>query len=122
MLVFTKTPMGRYQYPMCFREFSRSDLLKRHAYSGVSKDDSTNMTDSEESIDSSSSHDQPPFGKGEDIFESTMKMILNGLKKSDDDDDDDAEASRRKKNPYIKYGIYWYRMLWITCKIQSETR
>ena len=63
--------MGRYQCPKCYREFSRSDSLRRHTSSGVCKEDSTNMTDmtdSEESMDSSSSHDQPPFGKGEDVF------------------------------------------------------
>ena len=74
--------MGRYQCPKCYREFSRSDSLRRHASSGVCKEDSTNMTDSEERMDSSSSHEKPPFRKGGDIFGKYDEVILNRLKTS----------------------------------------
>ena len=52
--------MHGYQGPKYDREFSRSDSLGRHASGGVYKD----MTDNEESMDTSSPHDQSPFGKG----------------------------------------------------------
>ena len=104
MLVYTKTSLGIYQCPKCYREFSRSDSLRRHASSGDCKEDSTDMTDSEESMDSSSSHDQPPFGKGEDVF---GKYDEDDLEWTEEESDDVMlmlmmqmrTASRRKRNP-----------------------
>ena len=40
--------MGRYQCHQCYREFSRSDSLRRHKDSGVCKEAQTNMSDSDE--------------------------------------------------------------------------
>ena len=112
MLVYTKTSMGRYQCPKCYREFSRSDSLRRHTSSGVCKEDSTNMTDSEESMDSSSSHDQPPFVKGEDVFGKYDEDDLEWTEEeSDDDDDGDAdEDSLQKKRKSLKIKI-WDRLV-----------
>ena len=64
------------------------------------------MTDSEESMDSSSSHDQPPFVKGEDIFgkydEDDSEWTEEESDDDDDDDDDADEDSLQKKNKSFK--------------------
>ena len=56
--------MGRYQCLQFYREFSRSDSLRRHKDSGVCKEAQTNMSNSdEESVVSARS-----YGHGRDIF------------------------------------------------------
>lgn len=64
--------MGRYQCQACFREFARSDSLRRHKSSGVCKGTAT-MSDSEQSNISESSDIQTENKhmqgmKGHDIF------------------------------------------------------
>ena len=57
--------MGRYQCHQCYREFPRSDSLRRHKDSGVCKEAQTNMSDSdEESVASARSS----YAHGRDIF------------------------------------------------------
>ena len=112
MLVYTKTLIGRYQCPKCYREFSPSDSLKRHASSGVCKEDSPSMTDNEESMNSSSSHDQPPFGKGEDVFGKYDENDREWTEEeSDYDDDNDADENNfQKKKKSLKIKI-WDRLV-----------
>ena len=69
------------------------------------------MTDSEESMDSSSSHDKPPFSKGEDIFgkydEDDLEWTEEEYDDEADDDGDDAdEDSLQKKKKSLKIKIW----------------
>ena len=57
--------MGRYQCHQCYREFSRSDSLRRHNDSGVCKEAQTNMSDSDEESVVSVIRS---YGHGRDIF------------------------------------------------------
>ena len=57
--------MGRYQCHQCYREFSRSDSLRRHQYSGVCKEAQTNMSDSDEESVASAGRS---YAHGRDIF------------------------------------------------------
>ena len=57
--------MGRYQCNQCFREFSRSDSLRRHKDSGVCKEAQTNMSDSDEESVASA---RRSYAHGRDIF------------------------------------------------------
>ena len=57
--------MGRYQCHQCYREFSRSDSLRRHKDSGVCKEAQTNMSDSDEESVASA---RRSYTHGRDIF------------------------------------------------------
>ena len=57
--------MGRYQCRQCYREFSRSDSLRRHKDSGVCKEAQTNMSDSDEESVASARRSN---AHGRDIF------------------------------------------------------
>ena len=57
--------MGRYQCHQCYREFSRSDSLRRHKDSGVCKEAQTNMSDSDEESVASA---RRSYAHGRDIF------------------------------------------------------
>ena len=57
--------MGRYQCHQCYREFSRSDSLRRHKDSGVCKEAQTNMSDSDEESVASARRSN---AHGRDIF------------------------------------------------------
>ena len=57
--------MGRYQCHQCYREFSRSDSLRRQKDNGVCKEAQTNMSDSDEESVASA---RRSYAHGRDIF------------------------------------------------------
>ena len=76
--------MGRYQCHQCYREYSRSDSLRRHKDSGVCKEAQTNMTDSdEESVSVRRS-----YGHGREIF---WKHGPNESVEEDEEEDETEE-------------------------------
>ena len=64
-------------------------------------------------MDSSSSHDQPPFGKGEDVFGKYDEDDLEWTEEESDDGDGDGDAdedSLQKKKKSLKIKI-WDRLV-----------
>lgn len=94
--VINLTPMGKYQCLKCFREFARSDSLRRHISSGICKGENKDMSDSEESVASSSS--EPNDDKKEDIFgKYNEKHLRRSHTDTDDEETDDEEDETPKK-------------------------
>lgn len=99
--------MGRYQCSMCYREFARSDSLRRHKSSGVckamSETESSQMSDSEESTVSEYGASGRKVA-GEDIFgkyDKNLRGIDSDVEESemetDIEMDDDKEETHFKK-------------------------
>ena len=84
--------MGRYQCHQCYREFSRSDSLRRHKESGICKEAQTNMSDSdEESVMSV----RRSYGHGGDIF---RKHDPDELIEEDEEEEDETEEMDEDEN------------------------
>ena len=82
--------MGRYQCHQCYREFLRSDSLRRHKDSGVCKEAQTNMSDSdEESVVSV----RRSYGHGRDIF---WKHDPDESVEEDEEEDETEEMDEDK--------------------------
>lgn len=109
--------MGRYQCHKCFREFARSDSLRRHRSSGVCKEDNTDMSDDEESVASSSPRYN--LGKGEDIF-GKYDYTNDSEEYTEEDDSDDEVEIPKKKKMKSKYRP-WDRMVMKTQETLQDT-
>ena len=84
--------MGRYQCHQCYREFSRSDSLRRHKESGICKGAQTNMSDSdEESVMSV----RRSYGHGGDIF---RKHDPDESIEEDEEEEDETEEMDEDEN------------------------
>ena len=85
--------MGRYQCHQCYREFSRSDSLRRHKDSGVCKEAQTNMSDSDEESVASA---RRSYAHGRDIFrehdpDETVEEDEEEEDETEDEDEDENE-------------------------------
>ena len=81
--------MGRYQCHQCYREFSRSDSLRRHKDSGVCKEAQTNMSDSDEESVASA---RRSYAHGRDIFrEHDPDESLEEDEEEEDETEDENE-------------------------------
>ena len=81
--------MGRYQCNQSYREFSRSDSLRRHKDSGVCKEAQANMSESDkESVASA----RRSYAHGRDIFrEHDPDESVEEDEEEDDTEDEDEE-------------------------------
>ena len=83
--------MGRYQCHKCYREFARSDSLRRHLSSGVCKENQKDMSENdEESVVST----KRSYGPGEDIcgkYDPDKLVEVGPIDNSTDEDEEDTE-------------------------------
>ena len=89
--------MGRYQCHQCYREFSRSDSLRRHKDSGVCKEAQTTMSDSDE--------ESVAFGRisnahGRDIFQEhdPDESVEEDEEEEDKTEDENEEEEDEEEN------------------------
>ena len=95
--------MGRYQCNQCYREFSRSDSLRRHKDSGVCKEAQANMSESdEESVASarrSYAHERDIF-REHDPDESVEEDEEEDETEDEDEEEDDDETDDENDEEY----------------------
>ena len=101
--------MGRYQCHQCYREFSRSDSLRRHKDSGVCKEAQPNMSDSdahgrdifrEHDPDESVEEDEEEEDETEDEDENEEEEDDDETDDENDEEyDDDSDANVQKIRP-----------------------
>ena len=89
--------MGRYQCHHCYREFSRSDSLRRHKDSGVCKEAQTNMSDSDEDSVASA---RRSYAHGRDIFREydPDESVEEDEEEEDETEDEEEEDEEEDDN------------------------
>ena len=91
--------MGLYQCHQCYREFPRSDSLRRHKDSGVCKEAQTNMSDSDEESVASA---RRSYAHGRDIFrehdpdESVVEEDEEEEDETEDEDKNEEEEDEKE--------------------------
>ena len=87
--------MGRYQCHQCYREFSRSDSLRRHKDSGVCKEAQTNMSDSDEESVASA---RRSYAHGREIFREHDPDEEEEEETEDEDENEEEEDEEEDDN------------------------
>ena len=88
--------MGRYQCHQCYREFSRSDSLRRHNDSGVCREAQTNMSDSDEESVASA---RRSYAHGRDIFREhdPDESVEEDEEEEDETEDEDEDENEQEE-------------------------